>query len=81
MYYFNDPTFTPYDLINNFEITFVTGAIYKDVDGNFFECCNTGKYINADCFTLDENKNRIANEIYPKQESDLVEFICFRDEI
>jgi len=74
-------TITGEELINDFGITFVDGAIYKDDFGNYWECSSTGNFIASDCYELNKAMERIDSIAYPMRENDLIEFIGFAEEL
>ena len=70
-----------YQLIDDFGVIFVVGAVYEDFNGQYWECARTGKYWMADCFDLDENFNRIDDCLISVMEKDFKRFIGFSDEL
>jgi hypothetical protein len=79
--YFQENTVSPEELINDFGIVFVEGAIYKDEFGNFWECATTGNYAVADCYELNKNWERIDETSYPMREADFTEFVGFAERL
>ena len=79
--YFQEHTVSPEELINDFGIVFVEGAIYKDEFGNFWECANTGNYEVSDCYELNKNWERIHETPYQMREADFTEFVGFAERL
>lgn len=68
---------TKEELLNDFNVTFVEGAIYEDYEGKFWMASLTGNFWMADCYDLDENLLPLDNCPIPKRSEDFKRFVCF----
>ena len=72
---------TKEQLIYDFGVIFVTGAVYEDFNGIYWESAYTGKYWMADCYDLDNNFNRLDDCPIPVMKKDFKRFVGFSDEL
>ena len=72
-------SFSREELIDDFGIIFVEGAVYKDSEGDLWECTNSGNFFASDCYQLDHTYKRMHAWFTPKYESDFKHFVGFRD--